>query len=333
MDFLLDNPLAMMDGPIFLVLYASIIILSSIGIAIARANADKTEQLNIPAIPPVPDPYEIAFLRGGANEAARSVIFSLFQKNIIKIEPDGKKSLITPVLLPGGVQGLAGIEQAAIDWIGAVREAGEVFGKKDGLVERLEPFFAGYRTDLEKRNLLASYESSSQLRRYGRTAAALVLALGAYKVATSIAYGHFNFIFMVVVGVIGAAILAAIGNRPRVTKLGKRYLERLKIAFDGLMFQRHERDPSESPVLQSATFASVDPMLLSVGVFGSGILAGSIYGGYNTAFEKARQHHTGGSGGCGSACGGASCSAGCDGGGSSCGSGCGGGGCGGGCGG
>lgn len=336
MDFLLDNPLATMEGPVFLVLYAFVILFSVIAVAIVRSNADKTDQLNIPAIPPDPDPYEIAFLRAGLNEAARSVIFSLLRRGLIKIEPDSKKSVIKPASLIN-VNGLPPIEQTTLEWIGMFRNAEDVFAKNDGLVAKLEPFFFTYRQQLETRQLLTSHSTASRMKRYGWTAAILIGGLGGYKIVASIAYGYFSFAFTFIMGAMGLAILAAVGNLPRVTKLGKRYLERLKIAFEGIKSASSIK-PDELDGYQAtntAAFASVDPILLSVGVFGGGILAGTAYGNYNTAFEKAeRQQTASGSSGCGSgsACG-SSCSSGSDGGGSSCGSGCGGGCGGGGCGG
>jgi uncharacterized protein (TIGR04222 family) len=99
MDFLLDNPLATMDGPAFLVLYVSVIILSAVALGVARANSDRSDNLNIPAIPPDPDPYEIAFLRGGANEVARAIIFSLIQKGFVEIVAEGKTSRLKQVSL------------------------------------------------------------------------------------------------------------------------------------------------------------------------------------------------------------------------------------------
>jgi hypothetical protein len=72
MDFLLDNPLATMDGPAFLVLFGSVIVLAVIAVAIPRVDSDNTHKLPVPPIPPEPEPYEIEFLRGGSNEMARS---------------------------------------------------------------------------------------------------------------------------------------------------------------------------------------------------------------------------------------------------------------------
>lgn len=80
MDFLFDNPLANLYGPYFLIFYVSFITCTIIGYRFLRARIDKTAHYAIPPIPVNPDPFEIAYLRGGANELARAAVFSLNQK-------------------------------------------------------------------------------------------------------------------------------------------------------------------------------------------------------------------------------------------------------------
>lgn len=333
MDFLLDNPLATMDGWAFIALYVSMFILSAVAIGFARVNSDKSDRLSIPAIPPEPDPYEIAFLRGGSNEAARSIIFSLIHKGLVEIVTEGKTSRLKPVSLTYDVRRLTNIEQATMDWLGMSRESEEVFSKTHGLVRELEPFLSIYRDRLESKQLLTSHENSARLRRYRITVLGVLFAIGGFRIISTIAHGSFNIGFTIVAGFIGLIIIGAIATLPRMTKLGKMYLERLRLAFDDLKYKSQAPyiKTAEPKVIQQAGFAGVDPLLLSVGVFGSGILAGTVFDDYNAAFKKSEQQQAGG-GGCGSGCG-SGCSSSGDSGGSSCGSGCGGGGCGGGCGG
>ena len=334
MDFLLDNPLATMDGPAFLVLYVSVIILSVVALGAARVNSDRSDQLSIPAIPPDPDPYEIAFLRGGANEVGRAVIFSLIQKGQVEIVADAKTSRLKAVPLGDLSRGLPVIEQTALDWLGVSREASELFQKKHGLVDQIEPFISVYRDALERKQVLTSLESSRRFRKYGMSAAAFVVAIGGYKFLASIAYGNFNVAFTIIAGFIGVIAIGAVSTLPRMTKLGKKYLERLRLAFDDLKYRSQAPyiRSSETKVLPQPSFAGVDPLLLSVGLFGPSILVGTVFDDYNSAFQRSQQH-AGFSSGCGSGGCGSGCSSGSDGGGSSCGGGCGGGGCGGGCGG
>jgi uncharacterized membrane protein YgcG len=123
--------------------------------------------------------------------------------------------------------------------------------------------------------------------------------------------GRFNVMFTIFLAIVGFVVAIGIGKVPRVTKLGKQYLERLQLAFEGLKYQ------TPQTLNFQAGAAGIDPLLLSVGVFGTGILAGTAFSHYNETF--ARQHQAGSS--CGSSCGSGSSSG--DGGGS-CGGGCGG---------
>lgn len=327
MDFLLDNPLATMDGFLFLILYAFIIFFTITSLALYRSEIDKTDKLALPSIPPNPDPYEIAYLRGGVNEMARSVTFSLVQKGLIEIVNDGKTGKVKRLANVEGHRNLNQIEQIALTWIGEEREAKDVFNKHFGLVEHLEPSGLNYHNQLENRQFLTTYETESRIKRWGTRAATVIGVFGAFKVFAAVANGNFNFIFTIILGIIGIGIALTISRLPRTTKLGKIYLERLQLAFETLKYKSQAPyigtiAPRTSPAGE-AGFAGVDPLLLSVGVFGTGILAGTMFSNYNDAFARAQQQQAGNSSGCGAGCG-SSCSSG-DGGGSGCG------GCGGGC--
>jgi len=315
MKFLLDNPIASMEGTAFLVLFIVFIVITLAVLAVARATTDTTNQMPIPAIPPQVDPFEIAYLRAGANELARSVVFALVQKGAIEIVGDDKNRRIRRANSGMDPSGLSDIERSALAWLGTEREAKEVFDTSTGLVERMESQSARYQIELSRRHFLMPDEWKSRIRKYGTVAALAIAGIGGYKIVVAIMVGNFNIIFTIFITIVAFGIAKTIGRLPRVTKLGQQYLARLQTAFDGLKYQEAQ------PLMAQAGTAGIDPLLLSVGVFGTGILAGTAFSHYNDAF--ARQQQSGG--GCGSSCG-----SGCS---SSCGSGDGGGSCGGGCGG
>ena len=320
MNFLLDNPIASMDGISFLVLFIVFIVITLAVLAVAKSNIDKTDRMPIPAIPPEIDPFEIAFLRGGENELARSVVFSLVQKGLVEIVNSEKSGIIRRVDNKGDAARLSAIEEVALGWIGTNRETKEVFGS-GGLSERLQRHNAKYEIDLASRQFLMPPEWQSKARKFGIAAALLIAGLGGYKIFAAVLGGRWNIGFTIVIGLIAVVAAISIGRLPRMTKLGKQYIERLQAAFEDLKLR------SQAPYIAGGTqqraiaeggFAGVDPLLLSVGVFGTGILAGTMFSSYNDAFAR---QQAASSSGCGSSCG------------SSCGSGDGGGGCGGGCGG
>lgn len=315
MNFLLDNPIALMDGYAFLVLFIVFIVLTLAVLAVAKSTIDSTDKMPIPAIPPQVDPFEIAYLRGGANELARSVVFSLVQKGFVQVVNADKDSRLRRVDNSADPRALSEIEQSALGWLGKEREAKDVFDTSSGLIATMESRSARYELELSRRHFLMPDEWKDRMKKYGLAAALAIAGVGGFKIFAAIMVGRFNILFTVFLTIVGFAIARGIGRVPRLTKLGKQYLERLQSAFEGLKYQ------TPQPLVAQAGSAGVDPLLLSVGVFGTGILAGTAFSHYNSTFS--RQHQAGSS--CGSACG-----SGCS---SSCGSGDGGGGCGGGCGG
>ena len=128
---------------------------------------------------------------------------------------------------------------------------------------------------------------------------AVFAAVGAYKFIAAIYNENWNVFGIVVISVIGVIALSIAGKMPRLTRLGETYLERLQLAFERIKPSNHF--PTDTNRAPSATFAAVDPFLLSVGVFGGAALAGTMYSDYNRTFEKA-QNQSGWSS-CGSGCG------------------------------
>ncbi len=322
MDFLFDNPLANLYGPYFLIFYVSFITCTIIGYRFLRARIDKTAHYAIPPIPVNPDPFEIAYLRGGANELARAAVFSLNQKSLLRFANDEKTSHIYPTGFQFDKRDLKPIERTALEWFGTTRETKELFAQKDGLAAALKPYGDTFQARLEMQNFFPDAEMIRRNNRLALKAFLIFGSLGAYKIVAAILGGYWNVFGIVFITVIGLFILGIAAKMPRLTALGKAYLERLQLAFERIKPSNHN-SLAAAETVPSATFAAVDPFLLSVGVFGGAALAGTIYSDYNRAFERAHNQSAASSGGCGSSCGSSSCSSGGDGG-SSCGGGCGG---------
>jgi len=289
-----------------------------------RNRLDKTAHFAVPPIPHNPDPFEIAFLRGGANELARAIVFSLIKKNLLKIINEEKISRICPTNIGFERRSLQPIELAALEWFSANREPKELF-QTNGLAQTLKPYYETFQTRLELQNFLPDEEMKKRGHRLTLQAFLIFCGLGAYKFIAALSNGYTNTVGIVFITIVGMFVLGSSAKLPRLTKLGKTYLERLRMAFDRIKPSNHYETSVQTNV-PSATFAAVDPFLLSVGVFGGVALAGTIYSNYNLAFQRAQNQSAASS--CGSSCGSSSSTSGGDGG-SSCGGGCGG--CGGGC--
>ena len=156
MDFLFENPLANMPGVLFLCFYAVFSLLAIVSFYFWKQQNDKTDQLALPPIPPDVDPHEIAFLRGGINELARSVTFSLRQNDLLILETDGKTSRIHPNKHQNNTEKLSHIERSALDWFTVSREPKEIFSS-GGLKDVLNPYAQMYEARLKQRKFIVRH--------------------------------------------------------------------------------------------------------------------------------------------------------------------------------
>ncbi|MCB1023417.1 MAG: TIGR04222 domain-containing membrane protein [Acidobacteria bacterium] len=319
MDILFDNPIGSMYGPYFLALYAVFIVFTLVVVWIMKKLADSTDKLPMPPISNQVDPYQIAYLRGGTNELARSVLFNLLQKGFL--ENSDAKTLKRMDPSPDTSR-LNSIETVSIEWVGNGRSNNDIFGA-GGLTAQLEGFGRTYEDQLEKQQLLTDDQIRTKVTVVKWLSAFAIAAFGLYKILAAFSKGRSNVTFLVVLGSLGIFAVVASGKLPRISKLGKAYLARLQLTFENLKV--HPEPPpatlhSQGTESQTA-FGSIDPFLLSIGVFGGAALGGSVYETYNTIFQKSQTINSSscgaGCGDCGSSCSSSSCSS-C----SSCGGGC-----------
>ncbi len=289
-----------MYGPLFLVLYALVIIATIIFLKIISRFVDNTDKLPSPIIPNEVDPFEIAYLRGKEEEMARSVIFSLIQKKQIEISED--QSTIKRINAEAGANRITKIEQITISWLGNQRSTKEVFGKS-GLVKQLESYGMAYKQKLEQQEMLVSSATKWKFTILKWIGIFAIWGIGFYKILAALINGKYNVALILVFGLTGFIVILFL-SMPRISKLGSDYLERLQLTFSNL--RSTVQNLSSENAAQNTTLAGVDPFLLSVGVFGGGILAGTMYDSYNQAFAKSAQQNAGTFSSCGSDCG--SCS-------------------------
>lgn len=308
----LDNPVANMYGPQFLLLYLAVAVVTLGGLWVLLRHADPTAGEPAPPVPSEPDPYATAYLRGGLGEVTRVAVFELLQRGYLTNE----SRLFETAHDAPDVRHLHPVARVAYRWFEtkSASSVREVFAK-DGLAAKLrESVEARLRAPLAAERLLAT--DRMKRVRLGLTAvvAGLVVAFGGYKLTVALTKGHTNVLFLIVL--LLAALAGAVAiyvKTPPLTARGRKYLAGLSLAFNQVSSRP---DPSgASPYLP-----------LMVGLFGVTALAGTSYAFLADELEQlqrsAQTTSTGWNGSCGSNCGG-----GC---GSGCGGGCGGcGGCGG----
>lgn len=309
MDLLFNNPIANMYGPTFLLFYGSIIGLTLFGCWVGIRLLDHTGSLPALLVPSKPDPYEIAYLRGGEIEVIRVTIFELIQRGYLQRIEDSDQ--IQRTLDHPNVQSLPPIARQLFDGFSSPSETQKIL--QGEVPPQLKESCRFYEQRLHSEQLLTSPEIRGGVRLIGLLGALIIVGLGGYKLLVALANGRFNVGFLVIMGIVALIVLLLICQTPRLSQRGKTYLKQLSLAFDGL------KQPM--PTLAVNT-PEVNPNLaLAIGLFGVGVLAGTPYDYYQQMFRRSTATG-GGSSWDSSYDGGSSCS------GSGCGSGCGG--CGGG---
>ena len=91
-QWLVQNPIANMPGPWFLVLFVTAVVCSLIAAALVIRLADTTRDREDLPIVEQPDPYLMGQLRGGTPEVTRLAVFDLIQRGVVEMF-DGEKTL------------------------------------------------------------------------------------------------------------------------------------------------------------------------------------------------------------------------------------------------
>jgi uncharacterized protein (TIGR04222 family) len=245
-----------------------------------------------PADPPkvnLSDPYQIAFLRGGKNEALRVATMSLIDRGVLLA--DGSKITATETAFG---KAASPFEQIVVRHFNPSAEAKTLFKMKDA-----DPQMNQYENELTRLGLLPDEEQKDARLMRMAVALAVLLIPAMVKLFVALTTGHFNVGFLIFLAIL-FTVVAVKMSRPRRTRAGDRMVKDLKTLFDSLKQRGAEVRSGASPT----EFA------LMAAVFGM-----------STVPEAKKLFPQAGGSGCGSSCGSSSGDSGS--------SSCGGGGCGG----
>ena len=235
------------------------------------------------------DPYKIALLRGGENEALRIAALSLVDRGLLEV--DGKtmrtkkNAAVESVRRP--------IEIAILRKFISAAEAHEMFADRS-LIAACEE----YRESLARHRLIVN-EKVHASRRPSLILGVVVLAgLAGAKIFVALGAGHTNVGFLLILAAFFVSFLLKFYNRER-TGLGDRVLEDLRSLFKGL------RDRGQSLKPGGAT----NEAALLAAVFGVSALSVTSFPYIGELFPKAAKSGSSCSSGacgfsCGSSCGG-----------------------------
>ncbi|MCG6875375.1 MAG: TIGR04222 domain-containing membrane protein [Betaproteobacteria bacterium] len=284
-------------GPQFLVLYVAFAFAANVWLRWHYRTREREARAGPLSL--TNDPYQIALLRAGRDEAIRVAVITLLDRGLL-VEEDGR--LHAP-RADGAELVRHPLDRALLEFF-KVPTPAELALKSPGALAACN----AYEKDLEKKQLLAS--PTIRASRFTPLVVALGFTLGVatWRIVFALSKGRSNIGFLIVLAII-CAVALVIAYRKRLTALGADTLRGLERLYAGAR-QRLTQSVSDRDSFDASLVAAV---------FGLAALPAMQFPYLARVFPPPKAAPGGSNGG-------ASC-------GSSCGSSCGGGGCGGGCGG
>ena len=240
----------------------------------------------------VSDPYLIAYLRGGTNEAGRVACVSLIDRGLLVVDDDNTLHTKQRLKLKSP------IEQEVANLFRDARPASDLFG--DPAIRQV---CESYDRELTRLGLLPDAATISARRRRLMPVLALMLALALAKMYVGLTrHRPIGFLILLTAGFV---LLAWKVYNPWHTGQGSAMIAELRRLFRRLKARAGALRPG----------ASTSETALLVAVFGLGALPKEKFPWARRVFPKASRDSSGGGCGsaCGSGCGGGGCGGGCGG--------------------
>lgn len=193
-----------------------------------RVRHDVTLPLAPLAVPPLPDPYEVAYLRGGEQEIMRLVVFDLLQRGYLEFRdiPTSAQKTETHIAASAcypGVATLTLLEREVFATFASPLTLRDL--TKSSLPMRVGLHCASYRMRLHQEQLLLSDEAKQRIRRCVWISADILIGFTLGLLPLAFRYGV-TPAFLLMSG-LGLAALIASGSAPRLSHRGRVYLDRL----------------------------------------------------------------------------------------------------------
>ena len=330
-----------MDGPQFLLFYAATAAVL-LGLCRWRNRAAPPRRTPLRELPADPDPYEMAWLRGGGPEVVRLAVYDLLRCSYLAIESASTATSgtrrIARIAEPSPEAAISPF--ARMTWAACAVPMPAWKLLQGTLPKRIDERCQALRTRFEEQGLVIRPTLRFQGVLMTLAALAMLLVLGIWRIQDSLAHGHHNILFLVALMAV-SVVVAFMATLPpaRLTSHGRAYLAGL---VAGMPDARATADAAAKATAsgRSADAAAAEPVaagmpmapaLLGVALLGIPVLDGTNYAVMGELFPRAPAPTDGSSCSTGSSCGsssscGTSSSSGGDGGGGGCGGGCGGGG-------
>jgi len=192
--------LIQIPGPAFLWYFAGLSVICIV-LAWLWARADGSTQYPLPELTRF-DPVAIAALRGGTNSVIRTIIFSLWKRNLVEIRDDGKETEITTLKHWTDAK-LEPVEKEIYQALQVPTKAGDLFQDKN-LLLNLEIYLGPIYEKLENLHLARTENERSRIWWIFGSFLLVIVGVGGTKLYLGLIYGHpvFFLIILLFVSVI-----------------------------------------------------------------------------------------------------------------------------------
>ncbi len=244
------------------------------------------------------DPYLIAYLRGGRNEAIRVAVLGLIERGLLEV-----RNKIELVVTEAGRKIAPGtdlLEAEVMRFFSIRKQAPDAF--KQNMVA-WESVLDTRRAALEKAGLMPDAAVRGQRFALALIGCAVLVGASGLKIALAVSQGRGNIWFLVFVTVIAMIFVIAVVFHANRTPQGDAALEDIQSIFEGVKHRVHLRP-------------SFDDLIMVAAVFGMTALPAMAVPYVTELYPRAAAAGDGGSGcgsSCGSSCGGGGGCGGCGG--------------------
>lgn len=224
-----------MRGPDFLFLYAAVFVALWLLTSLRLRRVDQSLKLGRHKLPTQPDPYELAFLRGGNPEVAQLALYRLAQRGLITLNGHHPAS---PELL-AATQTLEHnpLERGLERWVKRIQADGAPLSWSQApeltstLLEQVTQFTRLLQERLEQEQLIQGLRGIRMARSIAGQACVFFGLLGGFKLSWALAHGRYNVLFLILLGLFGMAMLWRRRKRSRLTERGSQYLQDIQDIF------------------------------------------------------------------------------------------------------
>ena len=227
MDALLDW-IDNLPGPQFLGLYASVIAATLAACFVSLRFSGGGGSSEAEPLPGDPDPYEIAYLRGGRRAVQSLALLDLAHRGYVRKKAATGGIYIRQVEGPPDPLKLSEPLREVFRAIGAGEQPWRKLLISSPAREAIDRLIKPHETKLGDRFVVLW---TTRLQAY-LLGAAVVIGLGGFKLVDALAEGRENIGFLIAMGV-GALILLIVVTAGRLNAAGRRYLNRLRVGYGG----------------------------------------------------------------------------------------------------